>query len=79
MTGERPLVSVKHPSVMSDTPDDPERASVEVPEALILTCSEHGELTDWCSLTARAHLQWKARKHADDEHDGDVDAAGWKR
>lgn len=74
---ERPLVTIGHPTIPSDTPDDPEQGSVEVPEALVLTCSEHGDLTDWVSIPQRAHLRYLARAHAIEVHDEQVDAKGW--
>lgn len=74
---ERPLITIGHPTIPSDAPDDPEQGCVEVPEALVLTCSEHGELTDWASIPERAHLRYLARTHTLEVHDGDVDAKGW--
>lgn len=52
---------------------------VEIPEAIWLTCTECGELTDYESLSRRQHLIWLAKTHADEHHDGDVDAEGWTR
>lgn len=71
----RALVSVEHPHGEDAEFGEP----WDAPEALVLTCTEHGELTDWESLTRRAHLQWLAKEHANSHHDGDVDAAGWSR
>lgn len=71
----RPLVAVAHPTVQDYTTGEP----VEIPEAWELTCSEHGTLTDWEDVPAKRELQRRARRHADEHHDGDVDAEGWAR
>lgn len=74
---ERPLVSVRCPQIW----DPPRRRYVTVGEAIELHCShpDCGELTDWESLSRRAHLQWQARQHSIEHHDGIVDAEGWAR
>lgn len=71
---DRPVVAVCNPTVDDDT-----GAPVEVREALVVTCSSCGDLTDWESLGARRALQVQARRHAHDVHDDDVQAEGWTR
>lgn len=80
---DRPLVTVTHPRIpvvaVGGGYPDPDDRTEAVLEALVLSCSEHGELTDWASLPERHQLQYLARRHADVEHDGDVDTEGWTR
>ena len=72
----RVLVTVGHPTIAWG---EGQQDRAEVREALVLTCSEHGELTDWLSIPERHLLQRRARRHAGEHHDGDVDAEGWAR
>lgn len=75
----RPLVAVKHPTIPGPTEYGESVGAEEVPEALVLTCSGCGDLTDWESIAARQDLQRRAARHAAEVHDGDVDAEGWAR
>lgn len=78
----RPLVAVVHPVIPAawreGVPTD-EATTEPVLEALVLTCSVCGDLTDWEDLPRRQDLQRRARRHAEEAHDGDVDAEGWAR
>lgn len=72
-----PRVAVEHPRVTKwDGP-----GTDEVTSLLHVTCSSCGEVTDWESNTDddRHRLQELAKVHANEVHDGLVDAVGWAR
>lgn len=70
-------VAVEHPTVTVQGTDE----IVEVPQLLHVTCSEHGELTDWetTSDEVRQRFQIEAKAHAQLVHDGLVEAIGWAK
>lgn len=70
-----PVVRVGPPHVQHNG------ACVPMPDALVLECSEHGELTDWTDASASSAnvLRIHARDHAERHHDGLVVAEGWVR
>lgn len=78
MDDPRPLVRVAHPEVPDYT--DPGNL-VELTDLLYVHCSVCDVVADYDDTTdsARHRLQELARRHADEQHDADVDAEGWTR
>lgn len=80
MTGpwDDPIVAVAHPQVPSYT--DP-GAVVTMTDLLHVSCSRCGPVTDYDDdrPEVRTRLQQLARQHADEAHDGLVEALGWAR
>lgn len=72
-----PRVAVEHPSVPHVLSD----VRVVVDDLLHVTCSECGDLTDYETNDedGRHRLQRIAKTHAEETHDGLVDAVGWAR
>lgn len=69
----RPLVRVGAP-ILEDLEFGED---VKIDEALVLACSDCGDLTDWKDKGSRHLLQLAAYQHARDVHEGDVDREGW--
>ena len=72
-----PRVAVEHPRVRW-CDDDP---LVTMTELLHVTCSECGDVTDYDDNrpSAKERLIGIARAHANEAHEGLVDAVGWVR
>lgn len=51
--------------------------TVELLDALALSCSACGDLVDVDGTGRRAELARLAYRHAEEEHDGLVDRVGW--
>lgn len=78
-TATRALVAIRHPRVEALVPTGEPDGRATIREALEVTCSTCGDLTDWESIGDRPALIVLARRHAHDHHDDDVDAEGWTR
>lgn len=72
-----PRVAVEHP-VIRWCEDDPD---VTMTDMLWATCSECGPLTDYDDArpSSKERLIGCARAHANEVHDGLVEAVGWVR
>lgn len=72
----RIVVAVGHPMVETG---DPARPMASLDGMLVVSCSTHGEITDWSDdRPQRRRLQQEAAaRHARDDHDDDVYRLGW--
>lgn len=72
-----PTITVGHPNVRHYS----KPVDVEMIDMLVVTCSECGPVTDFedAGAETKERLQHLAKAHADEVHEGLVEAEGWAR